>query len=111
MRGTVISKGSKFRYKLCQKCSQPVRVGQGAVTHTLFLTSEPILSSQTGDDVYYRTYEGRPQDSMHARGIVRIVWHSGCLKSIVDKAPLEDQVVERMVADHRQKIVKRLRSS
>lgn len=108
MRGTIISRASKFQNLLCQNCTQPVKVGQAAIVHTLFLTRDRNLRTNVDATDAYWIYDARPQDSMRASGVARIVWHTDCLKPIVDKAPLEEHVVEKMVADHRQKILERL---
>lgn len=106
MRGAVITKGSKFRDLLCQKCSQPLKVGQGAVTHTLFL--EPSESSGSFVESEPPSLQGRPQSSARSFAVTRIVWHSACIQPIVAKAPLDDAVVQKLVASHREKILERM---
>jgi hypothetical protein len=95
VRGQVVTQNSKFRGLLCQTCTQPIRPGQSAMTHTLYIADE----------------EARPQRSTKmSECVVRIAWHTKCLRRILDNAPLDQNLVERMVEEHKKKIRERMSS-
>lgn len=107
MKGTIITKGSKYRDLLCQGCTQKVRVGQAAVTHILYLHRPPGTPSFTDD---LQVLSGRPQVSGAASALTRIAWHTSCIKPIIDRAPVDEDLAAKLVEEHRQKIMQRLSS-